>query len=71
MGILLTVPAGVSRMEIAGVTEPRTGPEACTIADGLAACTLDGRPGSGEDGRTVSVTAFTGADPQGIEVYRG
>jgi hypothetical protein len=72
--VLLTAPPGVSRLEVA--SEDRTrGPVGCTIADGLAICTLDNDPnsdpGGGPAGRAIVVTAFTAAAPQGVEVYRG
>jgi hypothetical protein len=70
-GVLLTVPADVTRVEIALVTGPSSDPTACTIVDGLAACTIDGDPELGQDAPEVSVTAFTAADPQGVEVFRG
>jgi hypothetical protein len=68
---LVTAPPGVTRV----VVSPRTGTAAatdCTITDGLAMCTLDDPTGQHLlTHQSIVVTAFTAADPQGIEVLGG
>ncbi|MCO1660186.1 hypothetical protein [Pseudonocardia humida] len=64
--VLLTVPAGVDRLEIAPVARPG-GAVPCTISEGLAVCTIDEHP----NGQAVVVTAFRGPGAPGVEVYRG
>jgi hypothetical protein len=59
----------VTRVVIAPVAGPAA-PTDCALTDGLAMCTLAGAAhGHTADGLNVVVTAFTAADPQGIEVH--
>ncbi len=68
--ILLTAPPGVTRMSVVQRGGPGD-PADCTIADGLAMCTLDDPLSSGSPGLAMEVTAFTAAEPAGLRVYEG
>jgi hypothetical protein len=68
-GLLLTAPPWVERMEVAS-QDGTQGPVACTVADGLAMCTLYDDTEFSGGGQPIVITAPTAADPRGTEVYR-